>query len=209
MGMIGFLILFPFFAALVMSCMRKSGLVRRCVQFTLCGILVAAVILFAVTSLVSGETVSYLPHTHGIDMLMLVVEWALVVLVFYYSFKFRKYYCALLSIAQTGLMTWLELTGRTEIPGDHIFADKLTIAMSLIIGIVGCLICVYAIGYMKDYNRHHLDYKDRRYFFLRYAVSVPGSHDGADFLQQSDLDLFLLGNHQYLFLPADWLQSDG
>ena len=166
MGMIGFLILFPFFAALVMSCMRKSGLVRRCVQFTLCGILVAAVILFAVTSLVSGETVSYLPHTHGIDMLMLVVEWALVVLVFYYSFKFRKYYCALLSIAQTGLMTWLELTGRTEIPGDHIFADKLTIAMSLIIGIVGCLICVYAIGYMKDYNRHHLDYKDRRYFFF-------------------------------------------
>ena len=38
--------------------------------------------------------------------------------------------------------------------------------MSLIIGIVGCLICVYAIGYMKDYNRHHLDYKDRRYFFF-------------------------------------------
>ena len=158
MGIIGFLILFPFFAALIMSCMRKSGLIRRCVQFTLCGILVAAVIYFAVTSLISGETVSYLPHTHGIDMLMLVVEWGLVVLVFYYSFKFRKYYCALLSIVQTGLMTWLELTGRTEIPGNHIYADKLTIAMSLIIGIVGCLICVYALGYMKDYNRHHLDY---------------------------------------------------
>lgn len=166
MGIIGFLILFPFFAALIMSCMRKSGLIRRCVQFTLCGILVAAVIYFAVTSLISGETVSYLPHTHGIDMLMLVVEWGLVVLVFYYSFKFRKYYCALLSIVQTGLMTWLELTGRTEIPGNHIYADKLTIAMSLIIGIVGCLICVYALGYMKDYNRHHLDYKDRRYFFF-------------------------------------------
>ena len=149
-----------------MSCMRKSGLIRRCVQFTLCGILVAAVIYFAVTSLILGETVSYLPHTHGIDMLMLVVEWGLVVLVFYYSFKFRKYYCALLSIVQTGLMTWLELTGRTEIPGNHIYADKLTIAMSLIIGIVGCLICVYALGYMKDYNRHHLDYKDRRYFFF-------------------------------------------
>ena len=73
MGIIGFLILFPFFAALIMSCMRKSGLIRRCVQFTLCGILVAAVIYFAVTSLISGETVSYQPHTHGIDMLMLVV----------------------------------------------------------------------------------------------------------------------------------------
>lgn len=117
-------------------------------------------------NMIGGKTVAYLPNTHLIDMFMLAVEWGLVVLVFYYSFKYRKYYCALLSIAQTGLMTWLELSGRASIEANHILADKLTVAMSLIVGIVGCLICVYAIGYMKDYNRHHLDYKDRRYFFL-------------------------------------------
>ncbi len=181
MELIAFLILFPFLAALVMSSMRKSGLIRRCVQFSFCGIIVAAVILFAVAGLINGETVSYLPHTHGIDMLMLAVEWALVALVFYYSFKYRKYYCALLSIAQTALMTWLELSGRVSLPGDHILSDKLTIVMALMIGIVGCLICVYAIGYMKDYNRHHLDYKDRRYFFFAMLFVFLGAMMGLVF----------------------------
>ncbi len=181
MELIAFLILFPFLAALVMSSMRKSGLIRRCVQFSFCGIIVAAVILFAAAGLVNGETVSYLPHTHGIDMLMLAVEWALVALVFYYSFKYRKYYCALLSIAQTALMTWLELSGRASLPGDHILSDKLTIVMALMIGIVGCLICVYAIGYMKDYNRHHLDYKDRRYFFFAMLFVFLGAMMGLVF----------------------------
>ena len=181
MELIAFLILFPFLAALVMSSMRKSGLIRRCVQFSFCGIIVAAVILFAVAGLINGETVSYLPHTHGIDMLMLAVEWALVALVFYYSFKYRKYYCALLSIAQTALMTWLELSGRVSLRGDHILSDKLTIVMALMIGIVGCLICVYAIGYMKDYNRHHLDYKDRRYFFFAMLFVFLGAMMGLVF----------------------------
>ena len=35
-------------------------------------------------------------------------------------------------------MTWLELSGRASIEANHILADKLTVAMSLIVGIVGC-----------------------------------------------------------------------
>ncbi len=181
MEIILFLILFPFLAALVMSCMKQHGLLRRTVQFTFCGVIVAAVIVFAVTNLIGGKTVAYLPHTHVIDMGMLLVEWGLVALVFYYSFKFRKYYCALLSILQTGAMTWLELSGRTDIEANHILADKLTVAMALIVGIVGCLICVYAIGYMKDYNRHHLDYKDRRAFFFAMLFLFLGAMMGLIF----------------------------
>ncbi len=181
MEIILFLILFPFLAALVMSCMKQHGLLRRTVQFTFCGVIVAAVIVFAVTNLIGGKTVAYLPHTHVIDMGMLLVEWGLVALVFYYSFKFRKYYCALLSILQTGAMTWLELSGRTDIEANHILADKLTVAMALIVGIVGCLICVYAIGYMKDYNRHHLDYKDRRSFFFAMLFLFLGAMMGLIF----------------------------
>lgn len=181
MEIIGFLILFPFLAAFIMSCMRRSGLIRRTVQFTFCGVIVIAVILFSVMNMIGGKTVAYLPNTHLIDMFMLAVEWGLVVLVFYYSFKYRKYYCALLSIAQTGLMTWLELSGRASIEANHILADKLTVAMSLIVGIVGCLICVYAIGYMKDYNRHHLDYKDRRYFFFAMLFLFLGAMMGLIF----------------------------
>ena len=67
MGLIAFLILFPFLAAFVLACMRKSGLVRKYTMFTFCVIIMAAVLVFSATSLISGETVSYLPETHLIN----------------------------------------------------------------------------------------------------------------------------------------------
>jgi ech hydrogenase subunit A len=38
--------------------------------------------------------------------------------------------------------------------------------MILVVGIVGSLICIYAIGYMKWYHFHHEDYPERKNFFL-------------------------------------------
>ena len=70
-------------------------------------------------------------------------------------------------MAQTGLMAWLELSGYTEeFELDHIFCDRLTIVMVLMIGIVGSFICIYAAGYMHDYHKHHTEFKDRRKFFF-------------------------------------------
>ena len=141
----------------------------------------AAVLVFSATSLISGETVSYLPETHLINTGMLIVEWFLMGLIIYQSFKWKKYYCALLSVAQTGLISWLELSGKSEIPGNHILSDKLTIIMCLIIGIVGCLICVYAMGYMKDYHAHHTEFKDRRSFFFSMLFVFLGAMFGLVF----------------------------
>ncbi|HJB26818.1 MAG TPA: NADH-quinone oxidoreductase subunit L [Firmicutes bacterium] len=181
MGLIAFLILFPFFAALVLACMRKSGPVRKYTMFAFCVVIMAAVLVFSAANLISGETVSYLPETHWINTGMLVVEWFLMGLIIYQSFKWKKYYCALLSVAQTGLITWLELTGKSELPGNHILSDKLTIIMCLIIGIVGCLICVYAMGYMKDYHTHHTEFKDRRSFFFSMLFVFLGAMFGLVF----------------------------
>ena len=38
--------------------------------------------------------------------------------------------------------------------------------MVLILGIVGTGICVYALGYMKDFQAHHPEQKDRRPWFF-------------------------------------------
>jgi len=38
--------------------------------------------------------------------------------------------------------------------------------MTLIIGIIGSLICIYALGYMKDYHEHHKEVKDHRNQFF-------------------------------------------
>ena len=166
MPVITFLICFPFFAAVVLLLMKKHGRKRKYFIFASCILIVAAVLYFVTTTMISGTNTNYLTETHTLDILMLIVEIGIMGLVIYYGVKYKKYYVALLSVAQTGLIAWLELSGGSKIEGTHIAADKLTIVMCLIIGVVGCLICVYAVGYMKDYHEHHTVYKDRRSFFF-------------------------------------------
>ena len=48
----------------------------------------------------------------------------------------------------------------------HIFIDKLSIIMVLIIAIVGGSICIYAISYMEDFHRLKKEVKDRRRTFF-------------------------------------------
>ena len=66
-------------------------------------------------------------------------------------------------------MIWFELTtGHHVHVVNNLYIDRLSIIMVLIIGIIGSLICVYALPYMKDFQHHHHGEKDRRpwFFFL-------------------------------------------
>ena len=79
-------------------------------------------------------------------------------------------------------MVWLELfSGKEAAPAPHILSDKLTIMMALIIGVVGTLICVYAVGYMKEYHHHHKEYKDRSALFFALLFVFLGAMFGLVF----------------------------
>ncbi|MDF2632413.1 MAG: echA, partial [Caproiciproducens sp.] len=181
MGVIAFLIILPFVAAFFLAFMKRQGKMRDYFIFTCCAFIVAAVVYFAVTNLISGESRAYLLETHGADTAMLITELGLMGLVVYYGFRYKKYYVALLSVAQTGLITWLELSGKKVPEANHIVSDKLTIMMCLIIGVVGCLICVYAVGYMKEYRAHHTEFKDRSAFFFAMLFVFLGAMFGLVF----------------------------
>ena len=64
-------------------------------------------------------------------------------------------------------MIWFELKHGHGIEVQYnMYIDKLSVIMILIIGIIGSLICVYATGYMKDFQHHHAGEKDRRPWFF-------------------------------------------
>ena len=44
--------------------------------------------------------------------------------------------------------------------------DWLTILMCIIIAFIGGFICIYTVGYMKGYHKHHTEVKDRQPFFF-------------------------------------------
>ena len=159
------LILFPFVIAAVLHFLKKEN-ARRVVAYGGCGIIIATVLIFSVSFFTKrAETVQTLKFTHNIDKFMLGIEVLLMILIVALSIKYKKYYAGLLSISQTALIGWLEIC-RPSDAKFHFLTDKLTVIMCLIIGIIGCMICIYAIGYMRRYHHHHTEYKDRRNFFF-------------------------------------------
>lgn len=105
-----------------------------------------------------GEFVSYA---------MMGIEIILGLLIFYLGVKYKKYLTSFLVVLQVPLMIWFEIKYGSELHAENaFFVDKLSLIMVLIIGIIGSVICVYALGYMKDFAHHHSDQKDRRPFFF-------------------------------------------
>jgi ech hydrogenase subunit A len=65
-------------------------------------------------------------------------------------------------------MAYCELSGVVPEVEHPFYIDNLSIIMALIIGIIGSLICWYAVSYMKDYHHHHPEMKNRQrsFFFI-------------------------------------------
>lgn len=174
--MIAFLVGFPFVSALLQGVI-KSNKARKIITYASSAAVILAALMFTVTYYVyGGEAMTFnegallgsLPVIEAVDYAMVGIEVFLVVLITVLSIKYKKYYAALLSIAQTALTFWYEFSGAKPTgEGFNLYCDQLTVIMVLIIAIVGTLITVYACGYMDDYHHHHGDeVKDRRGFFF-------------------------------------------
>ncbi len=84
------------------------------------------------------------------------------------SMRHRQPLAALLVIVQTALAWWAEhLTHvRHEPVRAPFMVDHLATIMAVIVGVIGGLICIHAIGYMKEWHHHHTELPDRRNQFF-------------------------------------------
>ena len=86
------------------------------------------------------------------------------------TLKYRQWTAGLLVAIQTGLAWWAEhLTHQLHAPvASPLIVDHLSTLIAAIVGVIGGLICVHAIGYMKEWHEHHKELPDRRnqFFFL-------------------------------------------
>ena len=72
----------------------------------------------------------------------------------------------------------LELNGPELATIAHIHVDRLAMLMCVIIGVVGSLIVIYAVGYMHGYHHLHTEFEDRRYYFFMLLFVFLGSMFG-------------------------------
>lgn len=174
-SMIAFLVGFPFISALLLA-VFKNNTARKIITYISSAAIIVTALSFALTYFTGGnDQITLLERgqlfgkgvVELVDYAIIAIELFLVILITVLSIKYKKYYAAALSIAQTALIFWYEFSGNKPNQSAHnLYIDQLTVIMVVIIAVVGTLITVYACGYMNDYHNHHTQFKDRRSFFF-------------------------------------------
>jgi len=105
---------------------------------------------------------------HLVSQTMLMSEITMALYVAYIGWRHRRPLIVGFMLAQAGLISWFETTYATDVrAGQNLFVDKFSIIMALVNGIVGGVICIYALGYMREFHtQHHTELKDRRPLFF-------------------------------------------
>ncbi len=160
-----FLVFFPMIIAFILLA-AKTDKARDMIVYVSTAIIAAAAIVCAFQYFPSsGEFFSFDGEIVG--YVMMAIEAGLAIYIICTGIKHKKYLASLLAIVQTPIMIWFELKHGHGIEVQYnMYIDKLSVIMILIIGIIGSLICVYALGYMKDFQHHHEGEKDRRPWFF-------------------------------------------
>ena len=123
------------------------------------------------------------PNLHWLNLAMMIIEGGMGLYVIYVGLRARRPLIVVLMLAQAGLMLWLELAhGSSLEAAQPFFVDKFSVIMALINGVVGGGICLYALGYMREYHEvAHREVADRRPLFFSLLFIFMGAMFGIIF----------------------------
>ncbi len=160
-----FLIVFPLCIAGLALVLPVRNALRKTVGVITAVILSALPVYLLINYLDQGPV--YFPvESHIINTLMLGIEVLIAAFIVYISLKAKQYLAVLLVVVQSLIMIVFEATSGGSMQVENsLFIDKFSIIMALIVGIIGSAICLYAIGYLPEYQEHHKEVKDRRRYF--------------------------------------------
>ena len=162
-ALIVFLVAFPLVVSGVLLAVTK-GTLRNAIVVLACAV-VAAASLVTVFAFGNGDAVFFgLPGGLTPGHAILVMEAAIAIFVVVVSLQNGRVLAPIMVLAQLGIALYLDLGGHLPEPDPQrlFWFDRLTMVMVLVIGIIGPLICVHALGYMRDYQRSNPQIGGRR-----------------------------------------------
>lgn len=199
------LIVLPFLAALACYIVRVSA-IRSAIVIATGGILAIGAL-----ALKGFTPFNLTPITlFGLDVpsIIHVADYALLAAMFYIGYRHRNLIIQILSALQVLMLVVFDLfiagAGNDAVAGAGnggaaLYCDNLSLVMVLIISIVGSLICIYAIPYMKKHEEHLHLAKSRQPQFFAVLIMFLGAMNG----------LVLAGDlmHFYFFFEVTTLCS--
>ena len=167
--LIVFLIAFPVVVSGVLLVVTQGNL-RNAIVVGAC-VVVAAASMLTVFTFGNGDALFFgLPGGVTPGHLVLVMDAAIAVFIVVVSLQNGRRLAPIMAVAQLAIALYLDLGGHLPDPDPTrlFWFDRLTMVMVLVIGIIGPLICIHALGYMRDYQRANPMIRGRRtsFFFL-------------------------------------------
>jgi len=180
MNTVLFLILFPVLVAVLLLVLPQLA-VRKFIVVASTVILTIASIYLVVQYFNTGA-VYYEFGTHAMNLGIFAIEVILAIIIITLSIKHKQYIAALLMVIGAILTIWFEIAYGSELhAANNLFVDNLSLIMTIIIGVIGSLISLFAVGYMKDYHHHHPEIKNRVPFFFFIVYVFLGAMFGVVF----------------------------
>ena len=177
-------ILLPVVAAILVYVIRQYHV--RGVIVILAAI---ALIVNSVLFLLHGKD-TFTPANSYWDTIVTVLDYLILLFYIYVGISLKNWLVLIFALTQIIPLAWLEFVMKVNgASGNAALAtvnptfvvDHLAIVMTLVISIVGSLICVFAIRYMYDHEHHqHLE-KSRQSRFLFWMVLFLGAMNGLVF----------------------------
>ena len=151
--MLGFLILFPLVAAVVLFAVRNETARKAVVGVSAAAIAVASI--WFVFSNVGTTGVFYAFSSKAVDYICSAIGVLIAVIIVYFGVRYKNVWACVLALIQVvgSLIFDFAIASGIEVTYGF-YVDSLTLIMVFIIGVIGSGITVYALGYMEDFQEH-------------------------------------------------------
>ena len=166
MTLIGFLVLFPLVAAALLAVVKGNGARKGIVYVSAAAIAVASIAFAALNLGSSHQLITY--SSTVVDTICTGIGVVIAIIILGFAIKYKNILAGVLALIQVvgALAFELGMAHGIQVTAGLV-VDPLIILMALIIGIIGSGICVYALGYMEDFQHHEPEgAKDRRPYFF-------------------------------------------
>jgi len=176
--LIGISIALPFIAAVL--CLINVKPLRSALVIG-----TGVVVSVASLALVQSGAISFTPESFlGInpDGLIAILDFALLFVILGIAYRMKNKLIAVLTLLQIVPLAFLELfMNPGENMGPAIYVDQFSMIMCMVISIVGSLICVYGLAYMKEHEHHLKLATSRQGRFFFFMVLFLGAMNGLVF----------------------------
>lgn len=154
MTMLGFLIVFPLVIAAILLAVRNNA--ARNVVVVAASLVIGLASIWLVAVGLNGASPVYFEFSSPlIDGICTIVGIVVAITVICFGAKYKNPLAIVLAVIQLigSLVFELNFAHGVEVAAP-LYYDQLTLLMVFIIGVIGSAICVYALGYMEDFQAH-------------------------------------------------------